>query len=200
MTDVTQILSQIESGDPSARRAAFAVGLRRAAEAGRTTSWPTRSPGRHCRPRRWCMRRISGSSTASRPSIGTAAVISSPPLPRRCGGFWSRTARRKKSDQGWRSPCSGSTSKTCQRIFDSAPDELLAVDEALDEIRGRRSTGGRRGEAALVQRPDDRRSGRPISASTAQPLIAIGLMRGRILQLQLRRSQVANKNCQVVRL
>ena len=42
-------------------------------------------------------------------------------------------------------------------IFDSAPDDLLAVDEALTKLEERRSTGGRRCETALVQRPNYRR-------------------------------------------
>ena len=45
MSEVTRILSAIEQGDPQAAGATPAAGLRRAAPAGRRSSWPRRQPG-----------------------------------------------------------------------------------------------------------------------------------------------------------
>ena len=49
------------------------------------------APGRPCRPRRSCTKRICDWSAAILTGHGMAAVISSQQQPRRCGESWSRT-------------------------------------------------------------------------------------------------------------
>ena len=75
MSDVTRILSQIESGDQSAAEKLLPLvydELRKLAAA----KLATKSQARHCRRRPWSMRRTSGWSTSRRHSIGIRGAIS----------------------------------------------------------------------------------------------------------------------------
>jgi hypothetical protein len=59
MSDVTRILSQIETGDPSAAEELLPLvydELRKLASA----AWPKKNPARRCRPRRSSMKRFCG--------------------------------------------------------------------------------------------------------------------------------------------
>ena len=85
MTNVTRILSQIESGDPSAAEQLLPLvydELRKLAAA----KLAHEKPGRRCRRRHWYTRHTCGWWMSTRPSSGIAAGTSSPLLPRRCGG------------------------------------------------------------------------------------------------------------------
>ena len=86
VTDVTQILSQIEQGDPSAAEQLLPLvydELRKLAGA----KLAMRSRDRRCRRRHWCMRRTSGWWTWRRLSTGTRVATSLLLLLRQCGGF-----------------------------------------------------------------------------------------------------------------
>ena len=100
MTDVTQILSQIESGDPSAAEQLLPLvyeELRKLAAA----KLAQEKPGRRCRRRRWCMRPTCGWWMSRRPSIGTAAGTSLALPPKRCGEFWSIKRARQAAVKAW---------------------------------------------------------------------------------------------------
>ncbi len=87
MTDVTRILSQIESGDPSAAEQLLPLvyeELRKLAAA----KLRTRSPVRRSRPLRWCTRPTSGWWMWRKSSNGTVAGISLRRRRSRCGGYW----------------------------------------------------------------------------------------------------------------
>ena len=99
------------AGRPAGGRGAPAARLRRAPAARRSRGSPRRSRGRRSRPRPWSTRPTSGSSTARRPSGGTAAATSSPRRPRRCAASSSRTPAAsgpRSTAAGW----SGRTSTT----------------------------------------------------------------------------------------
>ena len=108
MSDVTRILSQIESGDPSAAEQLLPLvydELRQLAAA----RWPRRSRARRCRPRRWFTRRTCGWWTPRRFSSGTAGGTFSPPRPRPCGGF-DRSSPSQTESEARREACGEWTS------------------------------------------------------------------------------------------
>ena len=131
VSDVTRILSQIESGDPSAAEQLLPLvyeELRKLAAA----KLAQRSPGRHCRRRRWCMRRICGWWMARRRSTGIR------------GHFFAAAAeamRRILVEQARVSTASGDEDEADRSHWTSChlmcrspnPDDCLRLDEALAE-------------------------------------------------------------------
>ncbi len=88
MTDVTRILSQIESGDGAASEQLLPLvynELRRLAAA----KLAQEKPGRLYKRRRWSMKRICGWSIKPMCSRGTVAAISLLLRLTPCGAFWS---------------------------------------------------------------------------------------------------------------
>ena len=70
MTDVTQILSQIESGDPSAAEQLLPLVYDELRKLAAAQAGPGEAGADACRPRRWCMRRIFGWSVdGERPAV-----------------------------------------------------------------------------------------------------------------------------------
>ncbi len=169
MSEVTRILSAIEQGDPHAAEQLLPLvydELRKlaAAEAGPGEAGPD-APGDRPGPRGLP---AAGGRRAGR-STGTAAATSSPPPPRPCAASWSRTpaASRPASTAA---AGGASTSTQADRRPRRPPDDLLALDEALDRLAGAGPAGGRAGQAPLLRRPV-RRARRPqalgISRATA---------------------------------
>ena len=143
------------AGRPARRRAAAAAGLRRAAPAGGRRSWRRRSPARRSRPRPWSTRRTCGWWTPTRPSTGTAAATSSPPPPRPCGA----SSSNRPAASAAASAAAGTGARRPRRSIDAgrwtaADDDLLALDEALDQLAARRPGRRRAGQAPLLRRPD----------------------------------------------
>ena len=84
MTDVTQILSEIEQGDSAAAERLLPLiynELRKLA----AQNWHTRSRGKRCRQRHSCTRRICDWWEGMASRLGTAAGISLGLQLRRCG-------------------------------------------------------------------------------------------------------------------
>ncbi len=75
MSDVTRILGQIESGDPTAARESCRWSTTNCAS-WPLRRWPRRSLGRRCRPQRSCTRPICNWWGTRRTSIGTTGAIS----------------------------------------------------------------------------------------------------------------------------
>ena len=154
MNDVTQILSRIESGDPTAAEQLLPLvydELRKlaAAAAGPGEAWANAAgDGAGARGVSAAGRR------RTRPSIGTAAATSLPPPPRPCGGFSSnRRAAKGGTKRGGELQRVELDEDRC-RLPRRRRTNLLAVDEALAKLAARRPDRGRAGQAALFCRPD----------------------------------------------
>ena len=94
MSDVTQILSQIEDGDGQAAEKLLPLvydELRKLA----AEKMAHEKPGRRSKPRPWSTRRISGWWTSTEQRLGEPPPFLRSPRPRPCGGFLIENARRK---------------------------------------------------------------------------------------------------------
>ena len=131
MTDVTQILSQIESGDPSAAEQLLPLvyeELRKLAahRAGQRKTWPNTAG--HVR---WCMRPIYSLWAARLPDHIATADISSRQRPPRCGKYLSIT----RAGSGRKNGVAAINESDCTTLAGPLPDdELLALDEALQRL------------------------------------------------------------------
>ena len=117
MTDVTQILSQIESGDPSAAEQLLPLvyeELRKLAAAKLAQEKPGQTLQATALVHEAYMR-LGGCRGG--PALGLAAVTSLPPRPRRCGAF-SSTRPGKKRRLSTAVNGNGSTSSSMTAICD----------------------------------------------------------------------------------
>ena len=131
MSDVTRILSAIEEGDPSAAEQLLPLvydELRKLA----ARRWPRKSRARRFRQRRWCMRPISGWWMWRRRGNGTR-------VPLLCGGSRSDGCILADTLVKERQKRSGNRHRFDIDAIDvavhAAPDQLLAVYEALNELQ-----------------------------------------------------------------
>ena len=159
MSDVTRILSQIESGDPPAAEQLLPLvydELRKLAAAKLAHEKPGQTLQATALVHEAYLRLVGGESGVSR---GTAAAISSPPRPRRCGGFWSSRPGGKSGPK----QAAGDRRVELSNVAGASrrrPTDLLALDEALDQAAAEATPSSRAGQAAILRRPDHRRGGR----------------------------------------
>jgi DNA-directed RNA polymerase specialized sigma24 family protein len=131
MSDVTQILSAIEQGDPQAAEQLLPLvydELRKLA----AQKLAQKKLARHSRPRRWCMRRMFDWWMSKKCRTGTGGGTSSRPRPRPYADSWwiARGATEPRN-------AAAITNALLYRTWPSAPDDpldLLALDEALQEL------------------------------------------------------------------
>ena len=105
----------------------------RSCEGSRRSGWHMRNRDRHSTQRRWCMRRMFGSSMASARDTGMAGATSSRPPPKACRAFLIERARSKRSEKhggGMRRV----DLDNLQIADETRPDELLMLDRALGEL------------------------------------------------------------------
>ena len=160
MSDVTRILSQIESGDPSAAEQLVPLvydELRKLAAAKLAQEKPGQTLQATALVHEAYLRLVG----VGEASTGTAAAISSLPRPRPCGGFWWRTPAAKHSAQArWRT-------RSASRLDEStiaAPERRVSTcwrwmkhsNSSQRPIARSRGTG----QTAILRRADGRTSGR----------------------------------------
>ena len=109
-------------------------------------------------------------------------------------------ARRKQADKHGGERQRGRSGRRDARVADARADDLLALDEALDELAAERPAQGRAGQAPLLRRPDRRRGGRSalgISAAHRRPHWAYA--RAWLLaRLRLDRTETISEHCREV--
>ena len=128
MPDVTQILNAIQQGDPHAAEQLLPLvydELRKLA----AQRMAQEKPGQTLQATALVHDAYLRLVDVREHSTGTAAATSSPPRPRPCGAFWSRTPaarkRRRPGPAGRRQEL-----LDAELAVDSTGDDLFAVDEA----------------------------------------------------------------------
>ena len=197
LSQITQILGQIEHGDPSAGRQTAAAGLPRAAPVGGRAG-RAGAGGRSTTPRRWCTRRTCGWSARRSSRSGTAAGISLPPPPKPCGAS-SWTTPAAAPPQARRRPSARRSRRTSSTA--DAQRGLLALDEALTRLSSEDAAKAQvvklRYFAGLSHRRDGRRVGDFASAppSAAGPMPAPGSVRARTIRRRSDPPASGNSHC-----
>ena len=132
MSEVTRILSAIEQGDPGAASQLLPL-VYDELRNWRHRKWLMSNPGRRWKPRPWSTRRTSGWSVMTRRSPGTDEAISSPPRPKRCGGFWS-TGPAIATGRSVAEAAAASGSTSISLLARSARRRPAGLDEALQAL------------------------------------------------------------------
>ena len=147
MNDVIHSVGRIEQGQLQAAGQLLPLvydELRRLA----ARNWPRRSPARPSRRRPWSTRPTSG-WWPDGAGAGTAAATSSRRPPRRCGASSSRGPGARAGGSGAATGAASTSMIWTSRR--ATPDQLLALDEALDRLAAR-APRRRAGQAALLRR------------------------------------------------
>ena len=167
MNDVTRILSAIEQGDPHAAEQLLPLvydELRKLAAAKLAQEKPGQTLQATALVHEAYLRLV-GVDGNSR-STGTAAATSSPPRPRPCGASSSTAPAASRRDKHGGGRQRGRPRRRSARRHRRRRDDLLALDEALDELAAEIDPSkAELVKLRLLRRADHRGGGRGCSAS-----------------------------------
>ena len=153
MSDVTRILSQIESGDPSAAEQLLPLvydELRKLAAAKLAQEKPGQTLQATALVHEAYIRLVDGEKAQHWDSRGHFFAAAAEAMRR----ILVENARRKQSRQAWRQV--ERVELDADQIVGAQPQhDLLALDEALDALAEHDARKRRAGQAALFRRPDD---------------------------------------------
>ena len=133
MEDISQIFTGLERGDVDAADQLLPLVYRelRDLAARRLRQEP---PGQTLEPTALVHEAYLRLVGGDRPTRWKGAAISSQQQRRRCAGYWSRT-RVTRTGSSTAAASTGSSSKTARMAIESPTEDILALDQALEQLR-----------------------------------------------------------------